>query len=36
MQHVLIIHEVDVYPAWKTVFAQIADTDIPCKRCATA
>lgn len=25
MQHVLIIHEVDAYPAWKTVFDQAAD-----------
>lgn len=24
MQHVLIIHEVDAYPAWKTVFDQAA------------
>lgn len=25
MQHVLIIHEVDAYPAWKTIFDQAAD-----------
>ena len=25
MQHVLIIHEVDAYPAWKAVFDQAAD-----------
>lgn len=25
MQHVLIIHEVDSYPAWKAVFDQAAD-----------
>lgn len=25
MQHVLIIHEVDDYPAWKAVFDQAAD-----------
>ena len=25
MQHVLIIHEVDAYPAWKTVFDNAAD-----------
>jgi quinol monooxygenase YgiN len=25
MQHVLIIHEVESYPAWKTVFDQAAD-----------
>lgn len=25
MQHVLIIHEVEDYPAWKTVFDQAAD-----------
>lgn len=25
MQHVLIIHEVEAYPAWKTVFDQAAD-----------
>jgi quinol monooxygenase YgiN len=24
MQHVLIIHEVDVYPAWKSVFDEAA------------
>jgi len=25
MQHVLIIHEVDTYPAWKAIFDQAAD-----------
>jgi quinol monooxygenase YgiN len=25
MQHVLIIHEVESYPAWKTIFDQAAD-----------
>lgn len=25
MQHVLIIHEVDAYPAWKAIFDQAAD-----------
>lgn len=25
MQHVLIIHEVDAYPAWKTIFDQATD-----------
>ena len=25
MQHVLIIYEVDAYPAWKAVFDQAAD-----------
>ena len=25
MQHVLIIHEVEAYPAWKVVFDQAAD-----------
>ncbi len=25
MQHVLIIHQVDAYPAWKAVFDQAAD-----------
>ena len=25
MQHVLIIHEVDAYPAWKVIFDQAAD-----------
>ncbi|MDP3332655.1 MAG: antibiotic biosynthesis monooxygenase [Methylococcaceae bacterium] len=25
MQHVLIIHEVDAYPAWKAVFDKAAD-----------
>jgi quinol monooxygenase YgiN len=25
MQHVLIIHEVDAYPAWKAVFDQAAE-----------
>jgi quinol monooxygenase YgiN len=25
MQHVLIIHEVDAYPAWKTIFDKAAD-----------
>ena len=25
MQHVLIIHEVESYPAWKAVFDQAAD-----------
>ncbi len=25
MQHVLIIHEVEAYPAWKAVFDQAAD-----------
>lgn len=25
MQHVLIIHEVEAYPAWKAIFDQAAD-----------
>ncbi|MDD5227640.1 MAG: hypothetical protein PHN45_05985 [Methylococcales bacterium] len=25
MQYVLIIHEVEAYPAWKTIFDQAAD-----------
>lgn len=25
MQHVLIIHEVDAYPAWKAIFDEAAD-----------
>ena len=25
MQHVLIIHEVEAYPAWKTIFDQATE-----------
>ena len=25
MQHVLIVHEVEAYPAWKEIFDQAAD-----------